>query len=406
MLHLRLVPPEGCRVRGRFLRRVLELHPYQRSASSATGRTPRASSRTLSTASEPAEPLESLRGRPRKYPGIRTLDPAKLTAEDHIILGKRRASTKFIYAYSRFSPTRVRIDLPDSGLLQGPYSESHGSGDDEPGGFLYFHRYPCAPPLSGEIRLRLTTSNDPSTFPSGVDYTSARGVPWCIPLLAVAAGQMFYPFVHLLTSVDGLVSQRVMDIAMEDSHRFITGHGHHGSRSLHAFGQPFDLPLDHYKHSFSFIGTQHVSSVAFKKLTMFRTNRLPVGFEPLAPRRPEYHAPFLGTLLCCFEPSPLPQHAGKHVVVIRVIRALDAVRPNPSYSGPSYPLDLMPQDGQLLKCMYHRKVKTWTGDADKPSRPKGRSPAASLSILFENAVEYGSWPLQAAMPHSPAYESR
>ncbi|KAI0708210.1 hypothetical protein C8T65DRAFT_650431 [Cerioporus squamosus] len=102
------------------------------------------------------------------------------------------------------------------------------------------------------------------------------------------------------------------------------------------------------------------------------------------------HIPFSGTAVCCFERSSSPEHAGKRVVVVRVLGSLesDPVRPNPSYAGPRYLPELMPQEGALLLSFRHRTLKPRAQDVDQPWTEKSSNHAAPLGILFDNATEY------------------
>ncbi|RPD53256.1 hypothetical protein L226DRAFT_540781 [Lentinus tigrinus ALCF2SS1-7] len=256
-------------------------------------------------------------------------------------------------------------------------------------GFLYYCQPPRAPPLAGELRFRLTPSDDPASFSSGVDYTTRRGVPWYIPLPTIAGNQTFAPLQHLLTDVDMAVPRQVMELAREHHHSFKCGDAK-GSRVLHAFGQPFDVALYQLEHKFVFVGQKHIARTRFQRMTSFETC-----FQTAAsaPSERERHFPFLGSILCCFEPSTLKEHSGKRVAVIRVLRSLepDPVRPNPAYTGAPVPRELCPQEGQLLMTLRRRRLKPWAGDVDArpPSSTRANS-AAALAVLFDNALAYSS----------------
>ncbi|RPD54422.1 hypothetical protein L227DRAFT_479740, partial [Lentinus tigrinus ALCF2SS1-6] len=245
-------------------------------------------------------------------------------------------------------------------------------------GFLYYYQPPHAPPLAGELRFRITASVDPASFPSGVDHTIQQGVPWSIPLRTIAGKPNFTPIRYLLTDVDATVPHLVMDLARE----YQCIGGGQASRCLYAFGQPFHLPLTSHAPAFVFFGKDRVARPSLKTVTGFYTgNRVSSG----------PHYPFSGSIICCFEPSSLEEHSGRRVAVIRVLRTLahDPVRPNPRYTGPPIPPGLCPREGELLTRLYRRKVKVWAADVD--AAPTSRNAqAAALSILFDNALEYGS----------------
>ena len=52
--------------------------------------------------------------------------------------------------------------------------------------FLYYFTSPERPRIAGEIRLRVTSSDNPASFESGSDLLKSNGQPWSRPLYAVA----------------------------------------------------------------------------------------------------------------------------------------------------------------------------------------------------------------------------
>ncbi|RPD53243.1 hypothetical protein L227DRAFT_403899 [Lentinus tigrinus ALCF2SS1-6] len=152
------------------------------------------------------------------------------------------------------------------------------------------------------------------------------------------------------------------------------------SQFLRAFGQPFDLSLAHKLHTFVFVGQKHIAQTRIQKITTFQYGSVMC------------NVPFLGSVVCCFEPSTLKEHSGTRVAVIRVLRSLksDPIRPNPSYTGPPLSPQLCPQEGQLLMTPYRRKLQPWAGHVDAKSTPKRVNRTAALAVLFDNALVYGS----------------
>ncbi|RDX43191.1 hypothetical protein OH76DRAFT_1361551 [Lentinus brumalis] len=305
---------------------------------------------------------------------IGTLNPSKLTPTDHLTTVRYSQHSCQLHVYTPFFPGRVQLVLPQSPRTNQSLSPV------SIGGFLYYHLPTRAPPLAGELRFRVTASDDPTDFPSGLDLMTDRGVPWTIPLSVIAKFEKHEPLRHLLTAVDKAVPQQVMDLAAAQEHRQHYNGGHlMGNRYLHAFGQPFDLALDHTYHAFAFVSRNRIAHTQFHY----------VGWLSAAGVQ---HAPFLGRAICCFEPSSLPEHSGKRVVVIRVLRSLesDPIRPNPSYTGPEYPPELSPREGELLMNLWFRKVRPWVGDVDGTLGKGQKKTTWPLGLLFENAVEYGS----------------
>ncbi|RDX47816.1 hypothetical protein OH76DRAFT_1484494 [Lentinus brumalis] len=250
------------------------------------------------------------------------------------------------------------------------------------GGFLYYHQPPHAPPLAGELRFRITTAQAPATFLGGSDLMTKCGVPWCIPLPVIAGNETYAPIRRLLVAVDRTVPLEVMNVARQHS-RVVPAVIVAGTRCVHAFGQPFDLSFLRHNTAVAFVGKNRIEHTRLHKMTYFQTGS--------SGPRSQLHFPFSGTVMCCFEPSPLPEHSGKRVAVVRVLRSLewDSVRRNPSYDGPQVPPELYPREGQLLMTMQYRRPRPWSFDVDKHSSKRGNA-AAPLGVLFENATEYGS----------------
>ncbi|RDX40195.1 hypothetical protein OH76DRAFT_1366568 [Lentinus brumalis] len=306
-------------------------------------------------------------GRPPSgsYTVIRTLDPRKLTPEDHLTtIPLARSGVLLCVSPHYDGHPRVALAYSEPGSQQDPRASSRSTLS----GFLYYHQPACAPPLAGELRFRLTASNDPASFPFGNDFVTKRGLPWFVPLPGIAGSQKLAPIRHFLTSVEQTVPAQVMDLAQDHYLLFRTG-DLAGTRYLHSFGQPFDLCFDKTNVSFVLVGKERSARAVVTDFTRFV-----IGVAR--------------TALCCFEPSTLPEHSGKRVVVVRVLRSLerDPLRPNPSYAGPPIPPELYPQEGRHLTVLRHRKPRIWARDVDE-HWPKRARP---LVTLFENAVEYGS----------------
>jgi hypothetical protein len=60
-------------------------------------------------------------------------------------------------------------------------------------GFLYYSTSPEKPRIAGELRLRVTSSDDAASFDSGSDLLLNNGRPWMRPLYALSK---FYPILY------------------------------------------------------------------------------------------------------------------------------------------------------------------------------------------------------------------
>jgi hypothetical protein len=52
--------------------------------------------------------------------------------------------------------------------------------------FLYYFTSPEKPRIAGELRFRVTSSDDPASFESGSDLLKSNGQPWSRPLFVVS----------------------------------------------------------------------------------------------------------------------------------------------------------------------------------------------------------------------------
>ncbi len=234
-------------------------------------------------------PSKPERGRPLSGSStvIGTLDPMKLTSKDYLAsvswATSGSSASNFYLNVNQYYDGRPRVSL-----VQPTSQRDLDHLQSKIGGFLYYHQPPRAPPLAGELRFRLTASRDPASFSSGVDMTNKREVPWCIPLPAIAGNQTFASVRHILTAVDATVPQQLMDLARKHYHKFLSGNLM-GTRHLHAFGQPFDIPLDRGKITFAVVGKDRVAYARLKNISSFHTGRRPGDSEPL-----ERHFPVSG----------------------------------------------------------------------------------------------------------------
>ena len=285
---------------------------------------------------------------------IRTLCPANLTREDYLTVYRwRDHPTLTFYVLLPHGARHVTVHFPMVESLQ------LTSGSDR-GGFLYYHRPSRAPPLAGEIRFRLTPSPEPTSFSAGVDLTNKSGTPWRISLPSIPRCESWDPFCVLLTEVDKTVSKEVMTLARRSGHLKATRAGDSRvTRCLYAFGQPFEFSLENKCHTFTLVGKAALLRAKLDFISRVRTQQGHNRYVPQNPFSGNYSCSrsvavvamlaltwslYTGTIICCFEPSPLPEHNAKRIVVIRVLRTLDSdpVRPNPSYFGPQYPPPFLP----------------------------------------------------------------
>ncbi|TFK45340.1 hypothetical protein OE88DRAFT_1222537 [Heliocybe sulcata] len=137
---------------------------------------------------------------------LRTLNPTRLAAEDFVDLTGRLMKTVHFPVGSEAPSYRLQMQ----------YIRSGGHGyipyPPESRGFFYWHLDQDAPPVTGQVRFRITTSSDPATFPSGRDLRLPDGDIWNISLLRIARYTRYSGLrAHLFS--EELVAANVLDTA-------------------------------------------------------------------------------------------------------------------------------------------------------------------------------------------------
>ncbi|RDB29999.1 hypothetical protein Hypma_013778 [Hypsizygus marmoreus] len=182
-------------------------------------------------------------------------------------------------------------------------------------GFLYYHRDPNLPLTSGAVRFRLTRDAHASSFSAGTDLMLPDGqTPWAIWLVAVASVAKYIGLKQLLLS-DGLVTPELM----EHCRKLVVGIGGSGvsrmyRRMLFTLEQPFVIDLA-IEPRFSVMGPQRIERAELRCAKVHRA-----GFGP------GRFFPYSGRCMVRFERSLAPEHAGKHVAVIRVLDILTPIK--------------------------------------------------------------------------------
>lgn len=108
--------------------------------------------------------------------------------------------------------------------------------------FLYYHLPPGLPEMAGEVRIRLVSSPNPSSFDSGTDLIQREGM-WSLPLIALASNPSYTGLVDLLLR-DGLVTPATLSACKRICDQHPKLFAHYLSRIiLHNITQPFFLNL-------------------------------------------------------------------------------------------------------------------------------------------------------------------
>ncbi|KAK0191950.1 hypothetical protein F5146DRAFT_1037730 [Armillaria mellea] len=129
-----------------------------------------------------------------------TLDPRSLSPHDF-----RDISNQIVFRF----PSTKRSDIHyerrkfDGKSIYIPFP-------DKTKGFLYYWTHPDLPPTSGQIRFRITKTQNPRDFDGGSDFCLPSGIPWH-STLAYLAGNKSYAGVCDVLVRDGLVSRGIIE---------------------------------------------------------------------------------------------------------------------------------------------------------------------------------------------------
>ena len=267
---------------------------------------------------------KAARNNPRRR--IRTLDPAKLTLDDHLDL------SSMTYPSLRFVPRSAK-SLPGDTPWTWRFAYIIKLGDLErfpPGthGFMYYHVPPNSSPLAGELRFRITPSTSPMSFAAGADLLAENDQPWRYPLYKIMMRPEASREIAALLLQDQLVSQRTLDLAAAAalslrSEKGVSGVGRRSSMvsampTLSTFGQEFTyrVRIDSTLH-YLFVGSETIVRRAVTRPTQFR-----VWVDGMH----VHYCPFEGTGSVC--PPSILAHAYVVVIFIRdfdlLLRAIEA----------------------------------------------------------------------------------
>ncbi|KAH0585799.1 hypothetical protein H2248_007090 [Termitomyces sp. 'cryptogamus'] len=239
---------------------------------------------------------------------ISTLVPCRLQPSDFVVLSGRKG----ICITGRHVQSQKRTRIPYF-CKRTPFpANTHG--------FFYMHINPRLPLVSGQIRFRITPSNDPAQFENGVDLFS-RGEPWNIDIVQIAHSAPLKEQLHC----DGYAKyvQALSSLSLSKCQT---------RRLLCYLEQPFIADLSHPNQAIGIILRDKIAPVLSFPIMVDRRNY-------------KYVYPYTGRIVVRFERSTLQQHAGGNFLVLRVLKILDPITP----ADPDYDMYLpMPRVGSLV----------------------------------------------------------
>jgi hypothetical protein len=152
---------------------------------------------------------------------ISTLDRTRIKSSDCMYLSRRRVLT---------------VRFKDAPHGNGAYLSPTYTYPNSPA-FLYYHLPPGLPEIAGELRLRLTSGSDPSSFDAGVDLISHEGI-WRLPLTSLANRAPFAG-IRMQLLRDGLVTTDLLSTCERLWAELKTPRIENRSNMLHSIEQEF-----------------------------------------------------------------------------------------------------------------------------------------------------------------------
>ncbi|KAG5638639.1 hypothetical protein H0H81_011358 [Sphagnurus paluster] len=268
-----------------------------------------------------------------RRPAVQSLDPRRLVPSDFIDIS---------------NALHVHVPITSSTNLVCLTPTSHRF-PPRTHGFLYYHQDPSLPATAGEVRLRLTASNDPALFQSGTDLANRYGHPWAISLPQLLdSGRA--PLKERLI-LDKLVEPdfiRSLEISWINRPR-----AHANIQCLHRLEDSFEVPLNHSLRLR--LITPHSIGVLFLPY-IFKTNEQLEGYLPV----------YTGRTKLGFERSSLKEHLGTDTIVLRVLKITEPIQPLRPNSEMCLP---MPREGALLQRMNQKTGRVYPYSLDLNNLP-------------------------------------
>ena len=243
--------------------------------------------------------------------------------------------------------------------------------------FLYYTTPSERPRIAGELRLRITSSDDPASFASGADLLRVDGQPWSRPLFTISK---YYSPLYAKLREDRLVPDDLDSILSAfPAKRLIYSR----SIALYTLNDTFIIDLSNQFLVFSVITEQGMETVYFWK--QFMDRRDSCGGAPYTGAYANLCSQIdgsdssIGSVLARFERSTLPEHAGTRTVVLRFLKIITPVKcVIPLYDG----YIRWPKEGELYQ-RGHRKIfrpQVWSANIDQPGH---RSIAPGFQLLLD-----------------------
>ena len=268
-----------------------------------------------------------------------------------------------------------------SGLVVGPIlhydtSEKMTPYPPDMKAFLYYTTLPGRPRIGGELRLRVTSRDDPTSFESGYDLLSLNGQPWSRPLVMLSGYSSYFPLYKKLKN-DGLVSNDLDTIVStfpRSSSMYCRG------QQLYTLNDTFMVDFHREDLQFTIVTEQGVETLDFTK--PFLDNRV-ASFAPYTGAYIQITVwiddsnETVGSALARLERSTLPEHKGTRTVVLRFLQLITPLKcVIPLYDG----YVGLPKEGEL----HRRSKRIYNG------RPVDKSKLPVWSVNIDTGTRFSN----------------
>ena len=214
--------------------------------------------------------------------------------------------------------------------------------------FLYYFTPPEKPPIAGELRLRVASSNDLASFKSGADLMRTDDQPWSRPLLSL--------FQHYFPLYEKLREERLVPDDLDKTLSTFPSYPIRYRRChiIYSLNDTFIIDFHQSQLSLSVITEQGVVRLPFRDQfydCRIRWKGVGIYTGPFLTTFSrysyiDYSREFVGSALARFERSTLPDHIGTRTVVLRFLKIITPVKCIiPLYDG----YISCPREGELYR---------------------------------------------------------
>ena len=190
--------------------------------------------------------------------------------------------------------------------------------------FLYYTAPPERPRIAGELRLRITPSDDPASFASGTDLLRSNGQPWSRPLWSLSKQCLF---LYTKLREEGLVSDDVDSILSTWPTKKLK---HSLSQILYTLNDTFIVDFSHNALRLPVLTEKGIETIHFRSQftdlrALYRGEPYTGAYTHHCSQNDDSHAS-IGRVLARFERSKYPEHSGTRTIVLRFLKIITPVK--------------------------------------------------------------------------------